>query len=78
MEDNLNFGEQIFIKIIGNLPGNDFDFSPYISQLRDLLGNINYFIPFYLFAPILDVWVGMLFILVCGIAFYKLAISIKG
>lgn len=78
MDDSLSFGEQIILKIIGNLPTNDFDFSPYIDDLRDLLGNINYFIPFYIFANIFNVWIGMLFILICAIAFYKLAISLKG
>lgn len=74
-DDTLGFGEQIILKIIGNFPSNDFDFSPYIADLRSLLGQINYFIPFYLLADITSAWVGIIFILMAGIAFYKLAIK---
>lgn len=54
----VDFVQQIFIKFASHLPSNPFSWNIYGSTFSQLLGNLNYFIPFYLFKTIVTVWLG--------------------
>lgn len=54
----VDFVQQIFIKFASHLPSNPFSWNNYGSAFNQLLGNLNYFIPFYLFKTIVTVWLG--------------------
>lgn len=72
MDDSLGFLEEVILKIIGNFPSNNFDFSSYVENLHSFLGNLNYFIPFYLFSDIFSVWLAMVNLLIIGLIILKL------
>lgn len=56
LENILDFFYGIFIKFASRLPSNPFNFSDYFNQLREILGMVNWVVPFYLFATIFNVW----------------------
>lgn len=58
----IDFFRETVLKFILKLPPSPFDFTAYISALDGYLGNINYFIPFYLFKDILAAWVAVVFV----------------
>lgn len=63
MESFLKFGER--------LPSSPFDLDSQVSSLRNYLGHINYFIPFYIFKNIFSAW------LVCVFGAFGIYIFIK-
>lgn len=71
MDDTLSVGEKLIIKVIGNFPESNIDLSDQVSSLQSLLASLNWFIPFYRFAQILNVWASVMGLLLAGIAFYK-------
>lgn len=60
LDSVLDFFSNVLIKFASRLPTSPFDFTSYVSSLREILGVVNYFVPFYLFAQILTVWYAML------------------
>lgn len=57
MLDNISdFFGGILLKFIPHMPTSNFSFDSYLQQLHDFLAHVNYFIPFYLFAPITLGW----------------------
>ena len=62
LENVSSFFSELLLKFITQLPESPFDYSSFLASLNNILGVLNYFIPFYLFRTILIVWVPCLFL----------------
>lgn len=51
---------ELLVKLASHLPPSPFNYNEFMITLSDVLGHLNWFIPFYLFKDILSVWVGVL------------------
>lgn len=50
----------ILLKFVPHMPTSNFSYDSYLASLHDVLAHVNYFIPFYIFAPITIVWISVL------------------
>lgn len=65
----------LIINILGNFPLSPFQFDEYLPALSDMLGYINYFIPFYLISTIMGNWLILIAGLTVAFLIYKLVSS---
>ncbi len=57
MIDNLlDFFAKVILKFIVKLPPSPFDFETPLADFESVMGYVNFFIPFYKFKTIYDVW----------------------
>lgn len=50
------FIRELFVKFIVKLPDSNFDYDQYIEQIEGYLGKVNYWVPFYIFKDLFNVW----------------------
>lgn len=57
MFDNIAlFLKELFVKIGSILPSSPFDLDSQLAGIRQYMGYVNYFIPFYIFKDIFNLW----------------------
>lgn len=52
----IDFFSQTVIKYLGRLPTVPYSFDSYVNSMSDIMGYVNYFIPFYAMKTMFDLW----------------------
>lgn len=51
-----NYIGTLAVQLFSMLPSSSFNFNTYVNQIMDVMGYVNWFIPFYLFKDIVNAW----------------------
>lgn len=62
IQDFFDWVADLITKFVGQLPVAPFSFDSYITTFHQYSGVINYFVPFYLFSEVFNLWVSAIFI----------------
>lgn len=72
------FLKEFFVKFSNILPKSPFDLTDELSFLRGYTSHINYFIPFYIYKDIFNVWLLCMFSAFAGYIFIMFVKNILG